>query len=460
MEEEPITQLSTPEAAPHLASSCGRGDSPVLVAALPVSSSVRALSLTPKQRIRKAVLLSLAGATAPQTLNPLPGSLLQFSRAEWKQNLHWLDVSGLALYFFDCVIRRGWRDALPPGVANRLQQNLEDNTRRTRGMIAESVAIQREFQCAGISYAVMKGISLSPVSVPLPELRHQFDLDYLVAEPAAPLARCILEGRGYRLRAISQATWEFKIHEDPRVSLRDLYKDLPYRGVELHLESSALQPRSRLDRAQRRNLYGIVMPVLSPVDLFLGQVTHAFKDLCSGFSRASHLLEFHRHVLTHYNDETFWRQLRLRTEGQPRARTAIGLVTLLLASICGDFAPPALTRWTVDQLPSAAHLWVALYGHRVVLGEPPGTKLHLLLQNALSSTSDPQMPPVRKSLLPSRLPPRIIQSAAGEPLATRLARHRVQARFLFTRLCFHIREGLRYACELPRWRRLVDRLPS
>jgi hypothetical protein len=389
----------------------------------------------------------------------LPGALLQLSGAQWKRHLHWLDVSGLALYFLDCIVRHGWRDALPPRVADRLEQNLEDNTQRTRGMIKESVAIQREFQRAGISYAVMKGISLSPESVPRPELRHQFDLDYLVAEAAAPKARRILEHRGYHLRAISEATWEFKIHEDPRVSLCDLYKDLPYRGVELHLQSTAPSQRSRLDRIQHRNLYGISMPVLSPDDIFLGQATHAFKDICSDFSRAAHLLEFYRHVLTRHSDETFWRQLRLRTDGEHRARTAIGLVTLLLASMCGEFAPPGLPRWTVDQLPSAAHLWVTLYGHRVVFGEPPGTKFHLLLQNALSPTLGSQKPR-RTSLLPSRLPPSIILPPSGESLSTRLARHRVQARFLLSRLRFHIVEGLRYTRELSRWRRLVDRLPS
>ncbi len=454
-----MSQLSTPDAVPHLASSCLRDYSPVLIASLPISSSLAALSLTSSQRIRKAILLSIFGVPAPRTLTPLPDAILQLSRAEWNRQLHWLDVSGLALYFFDTIGRHGWHDALPRTVADRLQQNLEHNAQRTSGMIQESVAIQREFERAGISYAVMKGISLSPDSVPVPELRHQFDLDYLVAGPAAAMARRILEDRGYHLRAVSAATWEFKIHEDPRVSLTDLYKDLPYRGVELHLEPSALQGRSRLNSIQRRNLYGMLMPVLSPVDLFLGQATHAFKDLCSDFSRASHLLEFYRHVRARYDDQTFWRQLRVRTEREPRARTSIGVITLLLSSICGDFAPPALTQWTVDHLPSAVHLWVTLYGNRVVFGEPPGTKLHLLLRNALNSTAGSQEP-LRTSLLPSRLPPAVIQRPSGESLSTRLARHRVQFRFLFSRLWFHLIEGFRYARELLRWRRLVDRLPS
>lgn len=450
-----MSQLSTPNDAPRFISA-NPGDPPEVSFA--DSSPAHDSSLKLKQQIRKAVLVSISGAIPPESPIRLPDAFLQLSPRDWKRLLHWLDVSGLALYFLDNVISRGWRDTLPPAVVDRLQQNLEDNGRRTRGMIEESVAIQQQFQSARITYAVMKGISLSPFSVPRPELRHQFDLDYLVAEPDAPLARGILERRGYHLRAINGATWEYKIHETPHVSLRDLYKDLPYRGVELHLESSAAQATSRLARTQQRDLYGISMPVLSPVDIFLGQAMHAYKDLCSGFCRASQLLEFHRHVRMRYSDEEFWRELRTCTEDQQRGRTAIGVVTLLLTSIFGHFAPPEVTESYVDQLPSTAHLWVALYGHRVVLGDPPGTKLYLFLQEALSFTDNTAARPTTRSLLPSRLPRRVIQPIGRESLATRLARYRVEARFVFTRLWFHISETTRYARELPRWRRRVNRL--
>src|SRR5665213_1756475 len=102
---------------------------------------------------------------------------------------------------------------LPPGVLTRLKQNLRDNVERTRGMIAESVALQQEFQKACLSYATLKGFSLCPSSVPKPELRHQFDLDFLIAEKNVFEARGILERRGYRLYAISGRSWEFKINE-------------------------------------------------------------------------------------------------------------------------------------------------------------------------------------------------------------------------------------------------------
>jgi hypothetical protein len=85
----------------------------------------------------------------------------------------------------------------------------------------------------------MKGLALSPVSVPRSELSRQLDLDYLVAEKSAPEARRILERRGYRLYAISGKTWEVKINETPHISTKDFYKDLPYRAVELHSEADS-----------------------------------------------------------------------------------------------------------------------------------------------------------------------------------------------------------------------------
>jgi hypothetical protein len=57
-------------------------------------------------------------------------------------------------------------------------------------------------------------------------------------------------------------------------------------------------------------MFGITMPTFSPVDLFLSQGLHAFKDVCSAFSRTAHILEFYRHVLAYRNDDPFWQELR------------------------------------------------------------------------------------------------------------------------------------------------------
>ena len=434
------------------------GPCPVPISTVSSSNRAEARSsrlLTHELRIHEAVLSSFFDPASAQI-----EQLMQLSATQWKRLIYWLDVSGLALYLADRFVQLGLLDALPEPVVDDLQQRMKDNTQRTRGMVVESVAIQLDFQEAGLSYAVMKGFSLSPSSVPRPELRHQFDLDFLMAEKSAPQARRILERRGYRLYAISGRTWEFKINETPHSSIKDLYKDVPYRAVELHLEADTTGQASRLDRVRNRELFGIMMPVLSPVDLFLGQAMHVFKDVSSAFFRTAHLLEFYRHVLSRRDDNVFWHELRLRVGNDRRTCLGLGVVTYLMTSIMGNFAPEALTAWTVQELPPAVRLWVELYGRRTTFGKHPGTKLYLLLQKELEKAGVAGKRPVSNSLLPFPLPPIVIRGSSDETLSIRIARYRVQGRFIASRLRFHIVEGLRYAVESYRWSHYLDRLSS
>ena len=393
--------------------------------------------------------------------DPLPHQfrrLLGLSNWKWQRLLYWLDTSGLALYFLDHLRALRQDEVLPPAVRERLQQNLIDNTKRTSIMIQESVAIQREFQEVGISYATLKGFSLCPISVPREELRHQFDLDFLVAEKSIADARVILERRGYRLYAISGKSWEFKIDEKFSTSMKDLYQSGMGRAVELHVEAETPGHATRLDRASSREFYGIDMPVLSPVDLLLGQGMHAFKDVCSAFSRTAHLLEFRRHVLARFDDHAFWRDLQKAAQGDRRICLGLGVVTYLITHVMGEFAPVGLTEWTVDSLPPTARLWVDLYGRWVAFGKAPGSKLYVLLQQELETAGVPARRSLKKSLLPSRLPPMVIRGLPNEKLSTRLSRYRVQVRVIFSRLRFHVVEGLRYAKERRKWRHYVSQL--
>ena len=388
---------------------------------------------------------------------PQCARLQHLSKREWRSLLHWLDISGLALYFLDRIVELKLTDWMPLGALARLRQNLADNTERTHAMIAESIAIQQAFQEAHLSYALLKGLSLWPSSVPKPELRHQFDLDFLVAEESASAARRILEQRGYRLHLISGRSWEFKLNEKPIHSLKDLYKAQPFHAVELHIEPSTAGHLSPLAQVETRDLYGCDMPVLSSVDLFLGQGVHAFKHVCSEFSRVAHLLEFRRHILIRRDDHVFWSELRKAAEGNQRVCLGLGVVTLLITHVMGEFAPEAFTGWTVARLPRPAQLWVERYGRRAVFGGHPGSKLYLLLQQELESAGVPAKRSSQQILLPARLPPPIVRAFPNETLVVRLGRYRMQLRFILFRLRFHVVEGLRYAWESRRWRRHMGR---
>jgi Uncharacterised nucleotidyltransferase len=408
-----------------------------------------------KRSARELVLLSFC-ESPPEELS----RLRNLSSSDWRKLLHWLDISGLALYFFDRITKLGLREMLPSEVTVRLKQNLTDNTARALGMMEEQTSIQLGFQGSGVSYAVLKGFSLWPSSVPRPELRSQLDLDFLVAEKDAPAAREILEARGYRLKAISGRSWEFKTNEKAGISLRDLYRNLPQRTVELHLESDGPEKRSLLARTEKRWLGGICTPVLSPVDLFLGQGLHVYKHVCSESSRAAHLVEFHRHVVARRDDAAFWKELRLLAEENQRTPIALGVATLLIARVMGNFAPKALTCWTVDRLPAGARLWVELYGHRSVFHSFPGSKLYLLLQKELEGSGAPAKRSLMQSLVPRKLPPAIVHAPANEKMFARFRRYQTQLWFISFRLRFHIVEGLRYLHESRRWQQRLNEFSS
>jgi hypothetical protein len=407
------------------------------------------LPLSHDKRIREALLLTFC--------DPIPKECLRLwllTRTEWEQALQWLDLSGLALYFLDRIEQGNFNGLVPEHVIHRLRGNLLDNTARTTALIADWTSIQRSFQNAGLSFATLKGFSLGAPSVPHLELRSQVDLDFLVAQASAPEARRILESRGFRLRAISGRSWEFAAHDSQPMSLRDLYKPIPHRFVELHIESAA-SPAPLLERVEMRRLHGLCVPVLDPIDLFLGQGLHIFKHLSGEFTRVAHILEFRRHIMARSHDSAFWRRLRTRAEADPRHPIGLGVVVLLLTNLMGEFAPPALTSWTVDRLTPAVRLWVKTCAPDAIFADSPGTKLYLLLHQALASAGVPAARSTLQALLPRRLPPQSLTPAPREGTRADLRRRLHRLRIILIRARFHIVEGLHYLRASRRFRKTI-----
>ncbi len=408
-----------------------------------------------EQRSREAVLLLFRDSYSPQSTR-----LRHLSKREWRGLLRWLDLSGLALYFLDRIVELQLADFVPAPIYESLEQRLLQNTQRTHSMTAESIAIQREFQGAGLCYAVLKGLSLSPISVPRPELRLQFDLDYLIGDEDLPEARNILVRLGYSPSASRERCWKFIRNERSGLTLKDVYRDTGSWAVELHDVSGGSGRSSPLLRLERRELCGLSMPALSPVDVFLRQGLHAYKDVCSQFFRLSLLIEFYRHVLFRRDDDAFWKALHQEAHGDPQAELGLGVVILLITQIMGEFAPEDLTHWTVDRLPRPARLWGTTYGRRIVLGSFPGSKLYRLLKKEREAGFDPAEHPLRQSPLSSR-PPAPVMAFPVETFSKRvmrfmqLMRYRMQLDLIPSRLRFYGVESLRLAWETRRWRQMM-----
>ena len=410
--------------------------------------SIPALPLRRREQVRSAVL-SMFRRKNPGGCD----ALLELSPGEWKHLLHWLDISGLALYLLDQLTERNLLTVLPAEIRERLEQNLRDNAARTSALMRECLAIQRGFAAFDVRFALLKGFSLCPHSVPRLELRSQLDLDFLVHAADEVRAQYVLEERGYRLHGISGRSREFKTPYAGAMVLENLYKPCPQLTVEVHLEPKQSE---LLTRSTQLSLGDASIPVLQAAELFAGQALHLFKHLSRDQMRCSHMLELYRHVLTRSNDTAFWSQVQEACAAEPRKSLGLGLaLDFVSQQMDTGCVPDAVRSWTTDRLPLPARLWVRRYGARVATAGFPGTKLYLLLQDALGGPRGPFDPAVRSQLIPRRLPPAIAIPPMDEDVPQQLRRGIRQVSFILLRLRYHTREGIRYLVERRRWRLLM-----
>lgn len=369
----------------------------------------------------------------------------------WKQHAKWLDVGGIALSLHDVIKQQGMEQMLPAEIQARWQRNLHDNLQRMTELASEASAIHSAFQRGRICYATLKGFSLAPLSVPCMELRSQVDLDFLVAEDDILRAKELLEVRGYQLRAVSGRSWEFKANESAVLGWRDQYQPIAARAVELHVEARECA-HPLLPRIRWQPFQDVDMPVLHPVDLYLGQGLHLFKHIHSEFFRVAHLLEFRRHTVAREDDHAFFEDVRSASADHPRAVQGLAVAVAVSESATDKFAPSSLRSWTTDHMPKGVCRWVREYGAQAAAATFPGSKRYLLLQRELEAAGVVSRRTVRQSLLPRAMPPAIIAARAEEPIRETFLRHRLQLWFLFFRARFHLREGLRHLYESWRWR--------
>jgi hypothetical protein len=413
------------------------------------------------RRLREAV----AGLFSDQADQSL-AELRRLTEWRWRKDLRWLDASGMALYLIDRLIQLGAEDVIPHAIRARLKQNLADNRNRSAQLFDEMCAINRCFDENGIRFANLKGMTLCPESVPDPALRCQLDLDFLSTTDQATHVQQVMESMGYRLHGIGDGTWEFKAGASPIPSRKNMYKARSQRCAEVHFvdrhaDGEGQRPSTKsgqLQRARVRSVCGTPMPTLSSADQLLNQALHLYGHLRGEFTRTSWGLEFARHLRTHRDHPELWQQVKRLADEIPQANIALGLTILVVEDVFGPCAPPALRLWTVDTLPEPVTLWASLYGRETLLGTYPGTKLYLLLQDALSTDEPRVRTSPRSKLLPRWLPPMVTKAERNESIATTLTRYTDQAVYLFRRTRFHILSGVRYSMETRRWRRLKNAL--
>jgi hypothetical protein len=396
-----------------------------------------------------AVIASFRDATAPRHR----ARLRQFSAQGWQRNFRWLDASGLALYFLQRLRALEIEDAVPEPVLSQLEQRHADNEQRTATLFEEVVRINALFRQAGVRYVNLKGFTLVPDFCPDLSLRYQSDCDFLIANADAARCETVLHELGYSTIAANDHVIELKTDAGRTPPLRDLYKAKPQRSVELHRCDSASSDRhpNLLKRSRLVTIKDHAYPALSPDDLLLSQALHLFRHLRSEWTRISWLLEFRHFVLRHSADITFWQEVLPRATEDRQLRIAMAAIVKLSQRTFGRFASEPLTDWSCRHLPGPVGLWIDHFGDDLVMTDFPGSKLYLLLEQALDGAQTSAA--LRKRLFPRRAPaPIVAPPALG--FRPRMAAAVSRWGYFFFRLRFHITAGMRYVVASWRWKRL------
>ena len=382
--------------------------------------------------------------------------ILGFSDADWKSVLWWLDVSGLAIYFLVQCQESGVEGLLPKWLSEDLTQRLGNNRIRIEALRQEACELARQLESSDVRYALLKGITLAPNSVPDSAFRYQADLDVLAARRNASQAvQCIRE-MGYSLHATSGDTLEFRAGEAGVPKMGDMYSVGTLRALELHLLAEKDEHSSLLGRRERRVFDDTEIAVLSDPDILVQQANHLVKHLCGEHTRLSWVLEFRRHIQARSGDDSYWESAARIAAAEKNGDLAMGMALWVAEEFFGKLPVEVPWQWSAKALPPRVLLWLKRYVRTLLMGDALGSKLYALLRKEIPGSAE-QERSTRKILFPYYLPKPILQAKPRERLAERMQRYAVEIDFFFRRLQFHVAEGVRFSIEASRWRRAAER---
>jgi Uncharacterised nucleotidyltransferase len=395
-----------------------------------------------------------------------PSTLRRFSQREWEASLEWLHLSGIALTFWDRLQNLGAEDVVPASVRSGLAANLSEHRVRIAAMAQEFDSLNRQFERAGIAYAIWKGFALIPEFSPDACLRPTYDYDYLVSAETHALAQQLLLDAGYvRKRnevAAHHLTFALPAHDSDSWKMPEsLYTGTFPRKVELHQRlwfdqafNIPLQiPERVLDRKVRRTWQGVKFYSLGQEDALLFQVLHAFQHILHNWCRLGWLWEI-AHFLEHRSrDSPFWNRFYTHLEGNKQLAEIVSMV-FMLASALFHAPLPAFTNWMVrGAMRGQVAIWVEQYGLDSALDNFSKNKYTLFLYREFVRDQATWRKIQRSRLLPLRRPNRVKvagNASRSNPLPTIWK----QGWYVMQRLAHHSLSGAAYLWESVRWKRL------
>ena len=391
----------------------------------------------------------------------------QFSPRQWERVLQWLDDAGLAFYFLQKLKDTHTCDMIPASALNRLQQSFRSNQLRVERMSNRFQSINNRFNDAGVRYTVIKGFSLVPQFCASAALRHQSDFDYLVDETSLPAAVEMLIQAGYVPKDSHSSMEAVFVSEVGKPSRNaEQYSPRSPHAVDLHtvlweaeLNGFLQIPELPfLERAIAHHWNGLTFPALDDEDAFLLQVLHVCHHLFIFWIRMSCLFEIGYFLQRRAYDREFWNRIEQRVTDSRILREFLVIITEVVSRLFLSPVPQLIHGWAAKIRPGS-RVWIEHYARRCVFSELPAyqfglfptAKLVLFLQQQFREQAPVGKSLLRKRLLPSSRLSRIFSSLRRKP-SLALNADWWTHQLLVRRSLFHLLAGLRYVCEVPRWR--------
>jgi len=415
---------------------------------------------TPGQEI--VDFLSFSSASGDDLAGPR-----NFRERDWKQGLRWMDDAGLAFYLLRKLKQTNARDAVPAWVINRLEQSFADNQQRVGEMSRRFDSLNSKFNDAGVRYVVLKGLSLVPEYCPDANLRHQGDFDYLVDNHSLSTAQRIVVDAGYNPKPSTSSQEYIFVSQGTGVATRspEQYSARAPHAVELHLdiwdsEQHGLPSMPGLFSVERTRIHqwnGLTFPGLPEEDAFLLQVLHACHHLFTYWIRMSSLFEIGFFLNQRGSDASLWNRVEQRVGDNLMLREFVVVVTELVEKLFAAPVPRLVRAWGEGIRP-ATRVWIEKYARHCAFCEIPSyelcflpkAKLVLFLHQQYENTGL-QQHPARKRLTTFPRLSRMVSSLRNKPSLVLNAAWWKRQLFI-RRSLFHTLAGLRYLCEIPRWR--------
>ena len=399
------------------------------------------------------------------------GRLHRFRPDEWLDCLPWLRRSGLELLFWDHLQSSGHEQALPPRVRTCIERDASHNRQRLAAMEAEFLSLILLFHNLHLPHAVLKGFALVPDYCSSPELRNQYDFDFLIRADDLPSVGGALRDAGFVPKGgnvANQPTIYHHAHRKPRLpaTLDGIFSQDLHRPLELHTrlwdsraESIGLQwSGDPLHRSRPQTLGGVCFPALAPEDALLFQVLHTFHHLLNNWCRLSLFHEIAVFLKRRSKDEPFWQAFRNLVQGQDRLCKCTGVIFLLAVRLFGARIPDAAKLLSIEALTPAMALWVERYGVRSAIQNFSEDKFSLFLHRMFISDGATWAEVRTRRLFPLHRPHMTV-SLEGTRGWRRWAALGKQAAHSCRRLFFHIKAGICYLLEIPFWSMRTRTLP-